>query len=169
MLCLAKRLTRRYLPMAATLASGRIFQAFLGASADGRRFAHGQTCTGNASHRRAGDAGSLERERILEALGPAIAQRHGELERLRPLAAVGDIRRFGLSAGVELVQDRATRAPFPPVERRGMRVCHSARSRGVFLRPLGDTIVLMSLTPIPESVITQLIDAVDCGIRETCG
>jgi adenosylmethionine-8-amino-7-oxononanoate aminotransferase len=50
-----------------------------------------------------------------------------------------------------------------------MRVCRAARDRGILLRPLGDTIVLMPPLSITEPEISQLIDAVERGIRETCG
>jgi adenosylmethionine-8-amino-7-oxononanoate aminotransferase len=49
-----------------------------------------------------------------------------------------------------------------------MKACRAARSRGVFLRPLGDTIVLMPPLSVTEAEITQLIDAVEFGIRESC-
>jgi adenosylmethionine-8-amino-7-oxononanoate aminotransferase len=91
-----------------------------------------------------------------------------ELERLRDLPPVGDIRQYGLAAGIELVADRGSKTAFPIGERRGMRVCRAARDRGVFLRPLGDTIVLMPPLSITEAELTHLIDAVEYGIRETC-
>jgi adenosylmethionine---8-amino-7-oxononanoate aminotransferase len=90
------------------------------------------------------------------------------LSRLSGLPSVGDIRQFGLAAGIELVADRPGRTPFPAGERRGMRVCRAARSRGVFLRPLGDTIICMPPLSITDPEITHLVDAIDYGIRETC-
>jgi adenosylmethionine-8-amino-7-oxononanoate aminotransferase len=170
LLCLAKGLTGGYLPMAATLATERIFEAFLGPPAEGRTFFHGHTYTGNALAAAAALAtlDIFERERIVEGLPDRIARLSAELERLRPLAAVGDIRQFGLAAGIELVADRASRTPYPAAERRGMRVCRAARDRGVFLRPLGDTIVLMPPLSITEPELTLLVDAVDHGIREIC-
>ncbi|MFN8645659.1 MAG: adenosylmethionine--8-amino-7-oxononanoate transaminase [Gemmatimonadales bacterium] len=170
LLCLAKGLTGGYLPMAATLATERIFAAFLGPPAEGRTFFHGHTYTGNALAAAAALAtlDIFERERVLDALPARIARLTQELARLAPLAAVGDIRQFGLAAGIELVQDRATRAPFPAAERRGMRVCRAARARGVFLRPLGDTIVLMPPLTITGDEITALVDAIEHGILEVC-
>jgi adenosylmethionine-8-amino-7-oxononanoate aminotransferase len=170
MLCLAKGLTGGYLPMAATLTTERIFEAFLGPPEEGRTFFHGHTYTGNALGAAAALA-TLEifaREAVIEALQPKIARLTAELERLRAVPAVGDIRQCGLAAGVELVRDRAAKASFPPGERRGMKACRAARSRGVFLRPLGDTIVLMPPLSVTEAEITQLIDAVEFGIRESC-
>ncbi len=92
-----------------------------------------------------------------------------ELEGLRKLPAVGDIRQYGLAAGVELVADRASRAPFPSAARTGAKVCRAARERGVFLRPLGDVIVLMPPLTVEPAEITCLVDAVEHGIRTVCG
>lgn len=170
LLCLAKGLTGGYLPMAATLTTERVFQAFLGPPAEGRTFFHGHTYTGNALAAAAALAtlDIFEREQVLGTLPDKIAQLRRELSRLRALQAVGDIRQYGLAAGIELVADRATRAPFPAGERRGMRVCRAARARGVFLRPLGDTIICMPPLSIAGAEITHLVDAIEYGIRETC-
>lgn len=169
-LCLAKGLTGGYLPLAATLTTERIFEAFLGPPAEGRTFFHGHTYTGNALAAAAALAtlDIFEQDRVLETLPEKIGQLTAGLDRLRSLPAVGDVRQFGLAAGIELVADRATKAPFPPQERRGMRVCRAARERGVFLRPLGDTVVLMPPLAITQREITHLVDAVEYGIRETC-
>jgi adenosylmethionine-8-amino-7-oxononanoate aminotransferase len=170
MLCLAKGLTGGYLPLAATLVTERIFEAFLGPPAEGRTFFHGHTYTGNALAAAAALAtlDIFEQDRVLDTLPAKIARLTGELDRLRALQAVGDIRQYGLAAGIELVADRVTKAPFPPSARRGMRVCRAAREQGVFLRPLGDIVVLMPPLTITESEITHLIDAIEYGIRETC-
>ena len=170
LLCLAKGLTGGYLPMAATLATERIFEAFLGEPADGRTFFHGHTYTGNQLAAAAAHAtlDIFERDRIIERIQPIIARFHSELDRLRDHPHVGDIRRFGLAAGVELVADRATKAAFPPSERRGMKVCMAARDSGVFLRPLGDTVILMPPLSIAVEEIVMLVDALENGIRRVC-
>jgi adenosylmethionine-8-amino-7-oxononanoate aminotransferase len=170
LLCLAKGLTGGYLPMAATLATERVFEAFLGPPEEGRTFFHGHTYTGNQLAAAAAHAvlDVFERERVLDALGPKIELLGRELERLRALEPVGDVRQFGLAAGVELVADRATRAPYPAAERRGMKVCAAAGRRGVFLRPLGDTIVLMPPLSITHDEIRTLVEAVEGGIAEAC-
>lgn len=170
-LCLAKGITGGYLPLAATLATERIFEAFLGDPAEGRTFFHGHTYTGNplASAAALAVLDIFEREPILPRVREAITRLSDELERLRPLAAVGDIRQYGLCAGIELVADRATRTAYPPGERRGMRVCQAARRHGVFLRPLGDVIVLMPPLTVTDAELGLLVDAVAAGIEEVCG
>ena len=111
----------------------------------------------------------FERERILDRLPHTIERLRRALDRLRPLRAVGGIRQYGLAAGVELVADRRTGRPYPAAERRGMRVCRVARRRGVFLRPLGDVIVLMPPLTVTDEEIDLLVDAVAAGVEEVCG
>jgi adenosylmethionine-8-amino-7-oxononanoate aminotransferase len=170
LLCVAKGLTGGYLPMAATLTTERVFDAFLGAPAEGRTFFHGHTYTGNplAAAAALATLDIFEHDDILVELPPKIARLAAALDRLRDFPAVGDIRQFGLAAGIELVADQATRRPYPASERRGMQVCRAARRHGVFLRPLGDTIVLMPPLTITADELTTLIDAIAHGIRECC-
>jgi adenosylmethionine-8-amino-7-oxononanoate aminotransferase len=171
LLCLAKGLTGGYLPMAATLTTEAIYQAFLGGPEEGRTFYHGHTYTGNALAAAAALATIelLTADELLPSVRDKIARLTEELARLRPLQAVGDIRQFGLAAGIELVRDRASRAPFPPSQRVGMQVCRAARRRGVFLRPLGDTIVLMPPLSVTGIELVTLVDAIVAGIEEVTG
>src|SRR5262245_1522929 len=117
-LCLAKGLTGGYLPMAATLTTGRVFEAFLGPPAEGRTFFHGHTYTGNQLAAAAAHAtlDIFEREEILERLQATIGRMAEALRSLADLAAVGEIRQYGLAAGIELVADRATTAHLPAGE-----------------------------------------------------
>ena len=169
-LCLAKGLTGGYLPMAATLTTERLFEAFLGPPAEGRTFFHGHTYTGNQLAAAAAHAtlDIFEHEGILERLQATIRNMAEALSSLADLAAVGEIRQYGLAAGIELVADRATRTPFPPAERRGMRVCRAARRHGVFLRPLGDVIVVMPPLTITDEEIERIATALRAAISEGC-
>ncbi len=171
LLCLAKGLTGGYLPLAATLATEEIYEAFLGAPEAGRTFFHGHTYTGNALGCAAALAtlDVLENERLLEGLPLKCDYLRRALDRLRSRPAVGQIRQYGLAVGIELVSDRKTKEPFPAADRVGPRVCRSARDRGVFLRPLGDVVVLMPPITISRRQTDQLVDAVEHGIREVLG
>ncbi|MGH7511968.1 MAG: adenosylmethionine--8-amino-7-oxononanoate transaminase [Gemmatimonadales bacterium] len=170
LLCLAKGLTGGYLPMAATLATERIFDAFLGPPAEGRTFFHGHTYTGNQLAAAAAHAtlDVFEREAILERLPATVGRLREALGSLAGLAAVGEIRQYGLAAGIELVADRATRAPFPAAERRGMRVCRAAGRQGVFLRPLGDVVVVMPPLTITGAELDRIAAALRVAIPEAC-
>ncbi len=166
-LCLAKGLTGGYLPLAATLTTEQVYQAFLGPAAAGRTFYHGHTYTGNPLGAAVALA-SLERllgPEGLPALPAKIEQLSRQLERLREIPIVGEVRQKGLLAGVELVQDRTTRQPFPPERRTGQRVCGEARDRGVLLRPLGDVLVVMPPLAIDLSLLDWLGDVLYNSIK----
>jgi len=80
---------------------------------------------------------------VMESLPAKIEKLSRLLEVMQVNPHVGDIRQRGLMVGIELVQDKETREPFPPGRRTGHRVILQARKRGVILRPLGDVVVLM--------------------------
>jgi adenosylmethionine---8-amino-7-oxononanoate aminotransferase len=110
----------------------------------------------------------FEHDRILDRVPRTIAHLRDALGSLVGLAAVGEIRQYGLAAGIELVADRASRAPFPAAERRGMRVCRPARRHGGFLRPFGDGVVLMPPLTIADAEIDLLVGALRTAIPEAC-
>jgi len=168
LMCLAKGISGGYLPLAATLATERIYEAFLGKTEESRTFFHGHTYTGNALACAAGLASLdiFEKEHVLDRIG-----RLAEMlaERLRPAAAmdhVGQVRQRGLMVGIELVADRATRQPYPAAERRGWRVCLAARKHGVWIRPLGDVVVLMPPYCISDDSLARLTEALRQSIAE---
>jgi len=171
LLCLAKSLTGGYLPLAATLATDAVYQAFLGRYEEYRHFFHGHTYTGNPL----GCATALATLRLLEE-GSLVSGVHGKAEvlreALRPLEGhphVGEIRQAGLMCGVELVADRVTRACLPASDRVGYRICLDVRSRGVFLRPLGDIIVLMPPLSSTEGELRFLGASLVAAIVERLG
>ena len=165
-LCLAKGLTGGYLPLAATLTTEEVYAAFHATASEGKTFFHGHTFAGNPL----GAAVALaslrvfEEERILEKLGPKVARLSERLARLRSHPNVGDIRQKGLIAGIELVEDRATRDPFHRDLQVGARVCRHARTLGVLLRPLVDVLVVMPPLAITVEQIDDLMDAVEASM-----
>ena len=158
LMCLAKGLTGGYLPLAATLASDDLYQAFLGDYSEFKAFFHGHTYTGNPLAAAVGLA-SLDifvRDRVLESLPAKIELLENRLAEMAGHPHVGDVRQRGLMVGLELVQDQAAREPFPVVRRVGHRVILEARQLGAILRPLGDTIVLMPPLSITLTELDEL-------------
>jgi adenosylmethionine-8-amino-7-oxononanoate aminotransferase len=159
-LCVAKGLTGGYLPLAATLTTDEVYDAFLGPPEAGRTFFHGHTYTGNPL----GAAAALASLDLLEApsglasLSRKIERLRNHLDRMRDLPHVGDVRQKGLMAGVELVADKATKRPFPPERRVGQAACRLARDQGVLLRPLGDVVVVMPPLAIDLRLLDRLGD-----------
>jgi adenosylmethionine---8-amino-7-oxononanoate aminotransferase len=168
LLCVAKGISAGYLPLAATLASERIYEAFLGDYFDYRTFFHGHTYTGNALACAAGVASLdlFEKERVLERIGQLDEMLGRHLAKVAEMPHVGEVRRRGLMVGIELVADRGTREAYPAAERRGWRVCTAARKHGVWIRPLGDVIVLMPPYCISDESLAQLAAAVEQSIAE---
>ncbi len=168
-LCVAKGITGGYLPLAATLTTEDVFAAFLGPYEEFRAFFHGHTYTGNALGCAVALA-SLEvfrSERTLERLTPKIARLAARLAAdVAPLPHVGDVRQQGFMVGIELVERPGTRAPYPPAARIGQRVVRAARARGVVIRPLGSTIVLMPPLVIAPADLDRLVDVTRDAIVE---
>jgi len=171
LLCVAKGISGGYLPLAATLATERIFEAFLGEPSRCRTFSHGHTYTGNALACAAGIASMdiFEKDRVLDRVAELAAALAGRLAPLAEMPHVGQVRQRGLMVGIELVADRRTRAPYPAEERRGWRVCLAARKDGVWIRPLGDVVVLMPPYCISDESLGRLVDAVQKGTAEVTG
>jgi adenosylmethionine---8-amino-7-oxononanoate aminotransferase len=149
----AKGLTGGYMPLAATLATERIYEGFLGKFEEFRTFFHGHTYTGNPLACAAAIATLqvFEDEGTLDALAPKI-ELLGELleEHVAPLSCVAEIRRRGTMVGIELTD-------FPLAARMGHQVTLAARARGAIVRPLGDTIVLMPPLSISEDELRRLV------------
>ncbi|MFO1094234.1 MAG: adenosylmethionine--8-amino-7-oxononanoate transaminase [Planctomycetaceae bacterium] len=167
-LCLAKGITGGYLPLAATIVNDEIYNAFLAAPHAGKTFYHGHTYTGNPLACAAAIA-SLDLFEKNHVLANARGNAARISERLAPLADhphVGEIRQKGGMIGIELVQDRETRASFPIERRTGHLVTLAARKRGVIIRPLGDVVVLMPAPAMPGELIDRLCDVAIESIGE---
>jgi adenosylmethionine-8-amino-7-oxononanoate aminotransferase len=161
-MALSKGITGGYLPLAATLTTEEVYEAFLGEVQDLRTFYHGHSFTGNPLACNAALA-SLEifkKEKMLDTLQPKIRFLRKELKKFYQIPAVGEIRQKGLMVGIELVADRKRKTPFPGEARIGHKVVLEARKRGVIIRPLGDVIVLMPPLSITEKELIRLTQVV---------
>jgi adenosylmethionine-8-amino-7-oxononanoate aminotransferase len=167
LMCLAKGLTAGYLPLAATLATDEIYDAFLAEFEEFKAFFHGHTFTGNALAAAVALASLdlFEQDRILETLPEKTGLLTGRLAEMAEHPRVGDVRQRGMMAGIELVQDKESRQPFPVARRTGHRVILEARKLGALLRPLGDTIVLMPPLCITLAELDKLCDITLASIR----
>jgi adenosylmethionine-8-amino-7-oxononanoate aminotransferase len=167
LLALAKGLTGGYVPMAATLTTQAVFDAFLGQYDEFRTFFHGHSFTGN----QLGAAAALASLEILRRPGSLLARQALECELRTALGSlwthpnVGDIRQVGLVAGVELVKQRRTRRPFDLRERAGIRICESMARLGVLTRPIGNVVVLMP----PFCTTRQQVHRMVAALAEAVG
>ncbi len=162
LMCVAKGLTGGYMPLAATLASERVYEAFLGEHEELKTFFHGHTYTGNplACAAALATLEIFEREDTLRALEGKI-DLLGELldEHVVPLPTVRDVRQRGFMVGIEL-------ADFPLAQRMGHQVTRAARRRGAIIRPLGDVVVLMPPLAISEVQLRCLVTTTAAAIGE---
>ncbi len=164
LMAVAKGLTGGMLPLAATLASDRVYQGFLFDYTAQKTFFHGHTYTGNplACAVALENLKLFKREKTIQKLRPKI--RH--LTRLlAPLAAhkrVKAIRQTGFMVGIEL-------GPYAYAEKVGVKVCRLARDKGVILRPLGNVIVLMPPLCVSIKELDLLVGTVRACVDEVCG
>jgi adenosylmethionine-8-amino-7-oxononanoate aminotransferase len=166
LMTVAKGITGGYLPLAATFATRRIFDAFLGHPSEGRTFYHGHTYTGNplASAAAIANLDLMEKNDTIGNVARNAPKLAAMLEPLKTLPHVGDIRQKGYMVGIELVKDKRTREAFDPALRLGHAVCKRIRSRGVILRPLGDTIVLMPPPAMGLEDLRTIVEAVKAEV-----
>lgn len=168
LLCLAKGMTGGYLPLAATLTSQDVFDAFLGPYEGLKTFFHGHTYTGNplACAAALASISLLDSDGVLTGFQESIRYLSEELEHLKALAHVGEVRQKGFMVGIELVMDRKTREPYPLKEKIGHRVILEARNRGMIIRPLGNVIVLMPPLCMEKDMIREMVEITGSSIRE---
>jgi adenosylmethionine-8-amino-7-oxononanoate aminotransferase len=160
LLCLAKGLTGGYLPLAATLATEGVYEGFLGAPEEQRTFFHGHTYTGNplACAAALANLDVFERERTIERLQPKIELLEALLEGVVALPEVAEIRQRGVMVGIDLGDHDAAL-------KMGHRVTIEARERGAFVRPLGNTVVVMPPLSISADELRELIAITVDSIR----
>ncbi len=170
-MALSKGITAGYLPLAATMTTQKVYDAFLGEYAELKTFFHGHTFTGNplACAVALASLDLFESERLLAQLPAKIAYLQGRLAEIARLPHVGEARQAGMIGGIELVASRATKEPYPWEERVGLQVCREARNHGLFLRPLGNVIVLFPPLSITLDEMKLLLDGVAASIARVTG
>jgi len=167
-MALSKGLSAGYLPLAVTMTTREVYDAFLGEYAELKTFFHGHTFTGNpiACASAIASLELFEKERLLDNLPAKKDYLNRRLQSLSHLKHVGDVRQEGMIGGIELVRDKGTREPFPWEERIGVRVCREALKHGVFLRPLGNVIVVFPPLSVSMEELQILMDGIEASIRE---
>ncbi|GAX91320.1 adenosylmethionine--8-amino-7-oxononanoate transaminase [Effusibacillus lacus] len=165
-MAVAKGITGGYLPLAATLTTDEVYEAFLGDYEEKKTFFHGHSYTGNqlgCSVALANLKLIRDTDLVQEAARKAehVSRR---LSRLRERKHVGDIRQKGLMVGVELVADKETKEEFPWEDRVGIRVCRRCRELGMLLRPLGNVIVFMPPLASTEAELDEMLTVLEQAI-----
>lgn len=159
LMAVAKGLSGGYLPIAATMTTQEIYEAFLGEYEEFKTFFHGHSYTGNqlACAVALASLQVFKQEKVLEKLPRKAAQLTIALAPLKDHPHVGDVRQLGLVAGIELVKDKQSKKPYPLSERRGFRVAAEVRTRGMLIRPLGNVIILMPPLSVDLRTLRRMV------------
>jgi len=159
-MCISKGLTSGYLPLAATLTTDNIYNAFYADYAEKKTFFHGHTYTANPLGCSAALA-SLEvfkEEKVLDRVAKLIPLFHSGMEKFRGLPLVGDVRYIGMIGAIELDRDKLAKTKFDSVERIGLEVYKRGLKRSIILRPLGDIIYLCLPLCIKKDELEDILD-----------
>jgi adenosylmethionine-8-amino-7-oxononanoate aminotransferase len=164
LMTLGKGLTGGYLPVAATLATERVFERFLGERRN--TLFHGHSFTGNQLGCAVALASLQRMPAVMEALPPSIERLWQRAAAWRGLPLVGDVRGRGMMLGVELVSDPHERTTIPAEKLAGHRVTDRARELGLLVRPIGNTVIFMPPVGVPLDTLDEMIDRLDQAFRE---
>ena len=156
----SKALTSSYFPLSAILFTDKIYQTLADNSAKIGVFGHGFTASGHP----VGTAIGLENLDIIEEKDLVGAVRRNApqfQERLRGFAShrnVGEVRGVGLIGALEMVADKATKAPFDPPGSCGARISELCHEEGLIIRAIGDTIAFCPPLIITPEDIDEMFD-----------
>lgn len=152
-----KMLTGGTLPVAVTLLSEEIYQAFYGDYGEFKAFYHGHSYTGNPL----GCAAALqtlklyEEQSVLAHMASTENAIEDSLEAIRQNTHIGEVRRLGYMCGMEVVKDKKTKTAWPITDRKAYKISLRLREKGVLTRPMGD--VLVYLPPLVTDASTHQV------------
>lgn len=166
-----KGLTGGYLPVAVTVTTDEIYNAFLGDYEEQKTFFHGHSYTGNPL----GCAVALanlqlfETTKLVEQVAHKAEYVAKRLKAISELEHVGDVRQRGLMIGIELVENKEAEKAYSWRERMGVKVCKRARELGMIIRPLGHVVVFMPPLASTIEELDAMIDILQQSIQEITG
>ncbi len=155
-----KMLSGGYLPLAATLASKKIYDSFLGEYKDMKHFFHGHTFTGNpiACATALANISLYKKYNLISKIKKRAIQIQSRIEEISNLDLVGDVRHKGLLMGIELVSNKKTKNPISPQKRLPQKIFTEAKKHGIYQRTLGNIVMVIPPLAISERELDFLID-----------
>ena len=155
-----KMLSGGYLPLAATLATKKIYDSFLGDYKDMKHFFHGHTFTGNpiACATALANISLYKKYNLISKIKKRSIQIQSRIEEISNLDLVGDVRHMGLLMGIEIVSDKKTKNPISPQKRLPQKIFKEAKKHGIYQRTLGNIIMVIPPLAISEKELDFLID-----------
>nr|WP_246105505.1 adenosylmethionine--8-amino-7-oxononanoate transaminase [Sporomusa termitida] len=168
LMALSKGITGGYMPLAATLTTDEVYNAFLGDYAAKKTFYHGHSYTGNplACAAALANLRIFREEKVIEGLGPKIAAIADRLAEMAVLAHVGQVRQCGLIVGIELMLDKSKKVPYSWEQAAGASVCRQARKYGLIIRPIGDVVVFMPPLASTVAEINTMLAIIKRSVTE---
>lgn len=168
-MCISKGLTGGYMPMAITVTTDQIYDAFYADYSEGKAFMHSHTYSGNPLGCSAALAVQkiLREDHILEHAAKMAVYLNEKLEEaLLDHPNIGEIRHLGLINACELTPDKKTKADYPSELRMGYQIYKKALKKGLILRPLGNVIYFNPPLIITEEEINKAVDMCRDAVRE---
>lgn len=168
LMCISKGITGGYMPLAATLTTDEIYQAFLGGMKEKKTFYHGHSYTANQLACAAGIASLniFKQDRVIEGLREKINLIQEKLQEIGEMAHVGEARQRGMIVGIELMEDKERYIPYAWEKCMGAAVCMKARAHGLFIRPVGDVVVFMPPLCSTLEEISEMLQMIGDSIHE---
>jgi adenosylmethionine-8-amino-7-oxononanoate aminotransferase len=170
-MCLSKGITNGSMPLAVTIATDRIYNAFLGEFKDLKTFFHGHSYSGNplACAAAVASLDIFRTDKTIKKMVQKSAIIEDKLAEMSFLTHVGNVRYKGLVAAVELVVNKTTKEPYPWEDRMGWKVAYKTREQGVVIRPLGNVIVIMPPLSIGIGDLNHLMQVIKKSIIAVTG
>ena len=155
-----KMLTAGYLPLAATLTSKKIYDAFLGKYEDMKQLFHGHTFTGNplAAATALANLKLYEKNKIISKIKKNALLFTSRIEEIKDLELVGDVRHKGMLMGIELVSNKRKKTPVKPEKSIHKKIFVEAKKHKIYLRTLGHIVLLVPPLAIPPNELDFLLD-----------
>ena len=155
-----KMLTGGYLTMAATLASKKVYDSFLGDFNEWRHLFHGHTYTGNpmAAAIANENLSMYKKNNLIKKIQKTSKVFERFYDEIFSIDIVGDIRHKGMLMGIELVQDTERKIPINPKKSINKIFFETGRKNGIYLRTLGNIVMLVPPLAIQERDLELLLN-----------
>jgi len=155
-----KMLSGGYLPLAATLATKKIYDSFLGEYKDMKHFFHGHTFTGNplACAIALANISLYKKYNLISKIKKRAIQIQSRIKEISNLDLVGDVRHKGLLMGIELVSNKKTKDPVSPQKRLPQKIFTESKKNGIYQRTLGNIVMVIPPLAISEKELDFLLD-----------
>lgn len=167
-MCIGKGITGGYMPLAATITSEKVFDAFLGEKEEHKTFYHGHTYTGNQLSCSVAlrNIQLMEETSLIEKVQANALFVKEKLEGVYNLEIVGDIRQRGLMIGIEIVKDKKSKEVFQIQEHKLDDIVAAAKEKGLIVRQLDQVLTFIPVLAMSQSELEEAIKIIYQSISE---